>query len=150
MTLRELTENLDVNTPLYIGLVDSEKVVFEREHAYDVIPENLLNMEVGAFCSSYNRLYIRLYMHVKRNSRKGSFRELIDRIGEYECIDVYVVNCDGAKEKVYSNRTVFAISDEFDNYLVKRVNLHGSECGSKIEIVIEPREEEELGECGSK
>ena len=25
MTLRELTENIDVNTPLYIGMVDSKK-----------------------------------------------------------------------------------------------------------------------------
>lgn len=41
MTIRELTEKLDVNMPLYIGLVDSEKVVFRRKHASDVIPESL-------------------------------------------------------------------------------------------------------------
>ena len=91
-------------------------------------------MEVGRVFSIFNRLYI----YVKRNC---SFRELLDRIHGYEYIDVYVVNCDGTKEKVYSNRAVFVTNYEYDNYWVKKVSLHEVEWGDKIEIEIEPCEE---------
>lgn len=96
-------------------------------------------MEVGTFFPSYGILYI----EVKRNSRKGSFRELLNRLDSYDCIDVYVVNHDGTKEKVYSEQAVLRINEEYDDCLVKRISPHKSEWGDKIEIEIEPREEEE-------
>lgn len=139
MTIRELTENLDVNTPLYIGLADSEKVVFRRKHASDVIPENLLNMEVGSVFNEFNSLYI----YVQRNSRKGSFRELLNCLHGYEYIDVYVANRDSAKGNVYSGRVVFCTNYKYANCIVKKISLHQVEWGSKIEIEIEPCEEEE-------
>lgn len=139
MTIRELTENLDVNTPLYIGLANSEKVVFRRKHASDVIPENLLKMEVAIVFNEFNSMHI----HVKRNSRKGSFRELLNCLHDYEYIDVYVVNRDGAKEKVYSGRVALCTNYKYDDCLVKRISPHRSEWGDKTEIVIEPCEEED-------
>jgi hypothetical protein len=142
MTIRELTENLDVNTPLYIGLADSEKVVFRRKHASDVIPESLLNMEVGSVFNEFNSLYI----YVQRNSRKGSFRELLNYLHGYEYIDVYVANRDGAKGNVYSGRVVFCTNYKYANYIVKKISLHQVEWGSKIGIVIEPCEEEDTQE----
>lgn len=63
----------------------------------------------------------------------------------YVCIDVYVVNRDGTKEKVY-DQAVLHTSEEYDNYLVKRISPYRSEWGDKIEIVIEPREEEDTQE----
>jgi hypothetical protein len=137
MKLRELVNKIDNNIVLWIVRAPDTNVLFKRKHPFDVIPENVLCMEVGTFFPSYNRLYI----EVKRNSRKGSFRELLDRIHGYEYIDVYVVNCDGTKEKVYSNRAVFVTNYEYDNYWVKKVSLHEVEWGDKIEIEIEPCEE---------
>ena len=146
MKLRELTENLDVNTPLYIGPADSEKVVFRRKHASDVIPESLLCMEVGTFFAGYDRLHI----EVKRNSRKGSFRELLNCLSSYACIDVYVDTRDGTKEKVYSDRAVLCTSEEYDDCLVKRISPYRSEWGDKIEIEIEPCEEEKRNGRGKQ
>lgn len=99
-------------------------------------------MEVGTFFPSYNRMYI----EVKRNAGNGSFRELLNHLNNYDCIDVYVVNRDGAKEKVYSDQAVLRTNEEYDNYLVKRISPHESEWGDKIEIEIEPCEEEDAQE----
>ena len=137
MKLRELVNKIDNDTPLFIIWGPNAEAIFKREHDPDVIPENLLKMEVAIVFNEFNSLHI----HVKRNSRKGSFRELLDRIHGYEYIDVYVVNCDGTKEKVYSNRAVFVTNYEYDNYWVKKVSLHEVEWGDKIEIEIEPCEE---------
>lgn len=146
MKLRELVNKIDNYIYLFvIGGPDSEPL-FKRKHASDVIPENLLNMEVGSFFNEFNSLYI----YVRRNSRKGSFRELLNRLNGYEYIDVYVVNRDGAKEKVYSDRVVFCTDYEYDNYIVKKISLHKVEWGSKIEIEIEPCEEEDTQEEGQK
>ena len=134
MKLRELVNKTDNGIYLCIVGAEDNKTVFRKKHAYDVIPENLLDMEVGRVFSSFNRLYI----HVKRNC---SFRELLDTISGYEYIDVYVVNRDGAKEKVYSNRAAFFTNYKYDNYIVKKISLHEVGFGSKIEIVIEPCEE---------
>lgn len=134
MTLRELVEKIDNDIVLWIVMVPDTYVLFERKHAFDVIPKNLLNMEVGTFYPNYGRLYI----EVKRNYRKGSFRELLNHIHGYEYIDVYVVNCDGTKEKVYSDQAVLRTGSGYDNYLVKAIKPHESERGDKIEIVIEP------------
>lgn len=142
MKLRELVNKVDNDTVLWIVRVPDTNVLFKRKHAFDVIPENLLNMEVGTFFPSYGRLYI----EVKRNSRKGSFRELLNRLNGYDCIDVYVVNRDGTKEKVYSDQAVLRINEEYDNYLVKRISPHESEWGDKIEIEIEPCEEKDTQE----
>lgn len=77
MKLRELVEKIDNDIFLFIiGGSESEPepaLLFKRKHASDVIPENLLNMEVGSFFNEFNSLYI----YVRRNSRKGSFRELL-------------------------------------------------------------------------
>lgn len=143
MTLRELSNKIDDDIYLCIVEAENNKTVFRKERTYDVIPKDLMDMEVERFFSIFNRLYI----YVKRNC---SFRELLDRIHGYEYIDVYVVNCDGTKEKVYSNRAVFVTNYEYDNYLVKKVSLHEVEWGDKIEIEIEPCEEEDTQEEGQK
>lgn len=142
MKLRELVNKLDNDIYLFIIGGSNPKPLFKRKHASDVIPENLLNMEVGSLFNEFNSLYI----YVRRNSRKGSFRELLNRLNGYEYIDVYVVNRDGAKEKVYSDRVVFCTNYEYDNYIAKKISLHKVEWGSKIEIVIEPCEEEDTQE----
>lgn len=72
---------------------------------------------------------------------KGSFRELLNKMNGYEYINVYVVNHDGEKEKVYSHGIAFAISDEFDDYLVKKVSSQWIDWNAEIDIVIEPCEE---------
>lgn len=140
MTLREFVNKTDNDIFLCIVRSEDNKTVFRRKHAYDVIPENLLDMEVGAVFSSYHRLYI----HVKRNfyPLKCSFRELLNLINGYEYIDVYIDNRNGKKEKLYSDRIVFCTSAKYDNYLVQKVSLHKGEWKDKIEIVIEPCEEE--------
>lgn len=138
MILKELVNKIDNNIVLWIVRAPDTNVLFKRENASDVIPENLLRMEVGTFFAGYGRVHI----EVKRNSRKGSFRELLDHMNCYACIDVYVVNRDGTKEKVY-DQAVLHTSEEYDNYLVKRISPYRSEWGDKIEIEIEPCEEEE-------
>ena len=139
MKLRELVNKIDKDIVLWIVRDENKKTVFRKERTYDVIPKNLMDMEVGGVFSSFNRLYI----YVKRNC---SFRELLERIHGYEYIDVYVVNCDGTKEKVYSNRAVFVTNYKYDNYSVKKVSLHEVEWGDKLEIEIEPCEEEDTQE----
>lgn len=144
MKLKELVNKIDNDIVLWIVRGPDANVLFKRENASDVIPENLLRMEVGTFFPIYNRLYI----EVKRISRKGSFRELLNCLSSYACIDVYVDNRDGTKEKVYSERAVLCTNEEYDNYLVKRISPHRSEWGDKLEIEIEPvrREEEDTQE----
>lgn len=142
MKLRELVEKIDNDIVLWIVRETDTNVLFKRENVSDVIPEDLLYMEVGTFFPSCNGLDI----EVKRNSRKGSFRELLNCLHDYECIDVYVVNHDGTKEKVYSGRVALCTSEEYDNYLVKRISPYKSEWGDKIEIVIEPCEEKDTQE----
>lgn len=142
MKLRELVNKIDNDIVLWIVREPDTNVLFKRKHPFDVIPEDLLCMEVGTFFSSCNGLDI----EVKRNSRKGSFRELLNRLNSYECIDVYVVNHDGTKEKVYSEQAVLRTNEEYDNYSVKRISPQKSEWGDKIEIEIEPCEEEDTQE----
>lgn len=144
MKLRELVEKIDNDIFLFIigGSEPEPELLFKRKHASDVIPENLLNMEVGSFFNEFNSLYI----YVRRNSRKGSFRELLNCLHGYEYIDVYVANRDGAKGNVYSDRVVFCTNYEYDDYIVKKISLHKVEWGSKIEMVIEPCEEEDTQE----
>jgi hypothetical protein len=137
MKLRELVNKIDNDIVLWIVRAPDTNVLFKRKHPFDVIPENVLCMEVGTFFPSYNRMYI----EVKRNAGNGSFRELLNHLNNYDCIDVYVVNRDGAKEKVYSDQAVLRTNEEYDNYLVKRISPHESEWGDKIEIEIEPCEE---------
>lgn len=139
MKLRELVNKVDNDIVLWIVRVPDTNVLFKRKHAFDVIPEDLLDMEVGTFFPSYGRLYI----EVKRNSRKGSFRKFLNRLNGYDCIDVYVDNRDGTKEKVYSDQAVLRTDEEYDNYLVKGISPHESEWGDKLEIEIEPCEKEE-------
>lgn len=140
MKLRELVNKTDNDIVLWIVIAPDTNVLFKRKHPFDVIPENVLCMEVGTFFPSYGRLYI----EVKRNFRKGSFRELLNHLNGYDCIDVYVVNRDGTKEKVYSDQAVLRTNEEYDNYLVKRISPYRSEWGDKIEI--EPCEEEDTQE----
>ena len=139
MKLKELVNKIDNDIVLWIVRDEDNKTVFRKERTYDVIPKDLMDMEVGRVFSIFNRLYI----YVKRNC---SFRELLDRIHGYEYIDVYVVNRDGTKEKVYSEKAVLCTNEEYDNYLVKRISPYRSEWGDKIEIEIEPCEEEDTQE----
>lgn len=78
----------------------------------------------------------------------------IEKIIEVRTYDNYVIaildtDCWGCKrkgEKVYSDRVVFCTNYEYDNYIAKKISLHKVEWGSKIEIVIEPCEEEDTQE----
>lgn len=108
MKLRELVNKIDNDIVLWIVRDEDNKTVFRKERTYDVIPKDLMDMEVGGVFSSFNRLYI----YVKRNC---SFRELLDRIHGYEYIDVYVVNCDGTKEneKFFVGDKVFSLNFGF-------------------------------------
>ena len=142
MKLKELVNKIDNDIVLWIVRAPDNNVLFKRKHPFDVIPENVLCMEVGTFFPCYGRLYI----EVKRNAGKGSFRGLLNRLNGYDCIDVYVVNRDGTKEKVYSEQAVLRINEEYDDCLVKRISPHKSEWGDKIEIEIEPCEEEDTQE----
>lgn len=142
MKLKELVNKIDNDTPLFIIWGPNAEAIFKREHDPDVIPENLLKMEVAIVFNEFNSIHI----HVKRNSRKGSFRELLNCLSSYACIDVYVDNRDGTKEKVYSERAVLCTNEEYDNYLVKRISPYRSEWGDKMEIVIEPCEDEDTQE----
>lgn len=146
MKLKELVNKIDNNIVLWIVRAPDTNVLFKRENASDVIPESLLCMEVGTFFPSCNGLDI----EVKRDSRKGSFRELLNRLNNYDCIDVYVVKRDGTKEKVYSDQAVLRTSEEYDDCLVKRISPYRSEWGDKIEIEIEPREEEKRNGRGKQ
>lgn len=138
MKLRELVNKIDNDTTLFIIWGPNAEAIFKREHDPNVIPENLLKMEVAIVFNEFNSLHI----HVQRSSRKGSFRELLNYLHDYEYIDVYVVNCDGAKERVYSGRVALCTNYKYDNYLVKRISPYRSEWGDKLEIEIEPREED--------
>lgn len=150
MKLRELVNKIDNNIVLWIVRAPDTNVLFKRENASDVIPKNLLGMEVGTFFPGYGRLHI----EVKRNSKKGSFRELLNcldsRDYSYGCIETCVVKRDGTKEKVYSDRYALRIGEKYDNYLVKRIIPYRSEWGDKIEIEIEPCEEKDAQEDGQK
>lgn len=139
MKLKELSNKIDNNTYFCIVEAENNKTVFRKKHDYDVVPKDLLDGEVEAFFSNFRGLNI----HVKRKSNplKGSFRELLDKMNGYEYINVYVVNHDGEKEKVYSHGIAFAISDEFDDYLVKKVSSQWIDWNAEIDIVIEPCEE---------
>lgn len=139
MKLKELVNKIDNDTPLFIIWGPNAEAIFKREHDPDVIPENLLKMEVAIVFNEFNSMHI----HVKRNSRKGSFRELLNCLHGYEYIDVYVANRDSAKGNVYSGRVVFCTNYKYANCIVKKISLHQVEWGSKIEIEIEPCEEEE-------
>lgn len=144
MKLRELSNKIDNNTYFCIVEAENNKTVFRKKHDYDVVPKDLLDGEVEAFFSNFRGLNI----HVKRKSNplKGSFRELLDKMNGYEYINVYVVNHDGEKEKVYSEQAVLRTNEEYDNYSVKRISPQKSEWGDKIEIEIEPCEEEDTQE----
>lgn len=80
-----------------------------------------------------------------KNGVKPLWSSEIDPLNCYACIDVYVVNRDGTKEKVY-DQAVLRTNEEYDNYLVKRISPHEFECGNKIEIEIEQCEEESTQE----
>lgn len=144
MKLRELVNKIDNDIVLWIVRAPGTNVLFKRENASDVIPENLLCMEVGMFFPGYSSS--RLHIEVKRNSRKGSLGELLNCLNSCECIDVYVVNRDGTREKVCSEQAVLRTSEEYDDCLVKRISPYMSEWGDKIEIEIEPCEEEDTQE----
>lgn len=49
MKLRELVEKIDNDIVLWIVRAPDTNILFKRENASDVIPENLLCMEVGTF-----------------------------------------------------------------------------------------------------
>lgn len=138
MTLGELAGKIDNDIDFYVIRPSDAKVVFRRKHASDVIPENLLNTEVGAVLPCRSTLYI----YIKRSFNDCNFRELLNHINNYEHIDVYVAYRDGTKEKIYSDREIWRIDEEYDNYSVKRMSLHKSKWGDPIiDIAIEPCEE---------
>lgn len=137
MTLRELTENLDVNTPLYIGLVESEKVLFKRKCAADVIPENLLGAEVVTIVTCRQEA---MYIFVRSAFKRHSLGELLSHIAMNERVDVWIIHRDGTKEQVYSDWPVCLIDKEYDNYSVKQISTYKSKWNYPIiDIVIEPK-----------
>ena len=145
MTLRELTENLDVNTPLYIGLVDSEKVLFKRKCAADVIPENLLGAKVVTIVTCRQEA---MYIFVRSVFKRHSLGELLSHIAMDERFDVWIIHPDGTKEQVYSEWPVGLLDKIYDGYMVKEVSTYKSKKWGcpVISIVIEPCEEGLRGE----
>lgn len=145
MTLRELTENLDVNTPLYIGPADSEKVVFIRKHASDVIPEPLLEAEIVTIVSCRQEA---MYIFVRSAFKRRSLGDLLSHIAVNERVDVWIIHHDGTKEQVYSDWTVGLLDKKYDGYMVKEVSTYKSKKWGYpvISIVIEPCEEGLRGE----
>lgn len=145
MTIRELTENLDVNTPLYIGPADSEKVVFRKKHASDVIPESLLGAEIVTIVTCRKEA---MYIFVRSAFKRHSLGELLSHIAVNERVDVWIIHRDGTKEQVYSDRSVCLIDKEYDNYSVKQIGTYKSKKWGYpvISIVIEPCEEGLRGE----
>lgn len=140
MTLRELTENLYVNAPLYIGLVDSEKVLFKRKCAADVIPGNLLGTEVVTIVTCRQKA---MYIFVRSAFKRRSLGELLSHIAVNERVDVWIIHRNGTKEQVYSDWPVCLIDKEYDNYAVKQISTYKSKWNYPIiDIVIEPEGEQ--------
>lgn len=140
MKLRELTENLDVNTPLYIGLADSEKVVFRRKHASDVIQESLLEAEIATIVTCRKEA---MYIFVRSVFKRRSLGELLSHIAMNERVDVWIIHRDGTKEQVYSDWPVCLLDKEYDNYSVKQISTYKSKWSYPIiHIVIEPEGEQ--------
>lgn len=140
MTLRELVEKLDANTPLYIDSADSKKVVFRGEHASDVIPENLLGAEVVTIVSSHKKA---MYIFVRSAFKRHSLGELLSHIAMNERVDVWIIHRDGTKEQVYSDCPVCLIDKEYDNYSAKQISTYKSKWNYPIiDIVIEPEWEQ--------
>lgn len=106
-----------------------------RSSASDVIPDYLLKTEVNTIVSNVDNMYI----FVKSRFNKCSFRDLIKHLNVGERIDVWEINGDGTKKKVYSDRAIYIIDRKYDDYLVKQVSMHKSKWKySIIDIVIEP------------
>lgn len=140
MKLRELTENLDVNTPLYIGPADSEKVVFRRKHASDVIPESLLEAEIATIVTCHKEA---MYIFMRSAFKRRSLGELLSHIAMNERVDVWIIHRDGTKEQVYSDWPVCLLDKEYDNYSVKQISTYKSKWNYPIiDIVIEPEGEQ--------
>lgn len=140
MTIRELTENLDVNTPIYIGLADSEKVLFRRKHASDVIPESLLEAEIVTIVSYREET---MYIFVRSSFKRHSLGELLSHIAMNERADVWIIHRDGTKEQVYFDRPVCLLDKKYDNYSVKQISTYESKWNYPIiDIVIEPEGEQ--------
>lgn len=59
---------------------------------------------------------------------------------------MYVANRDGTREKVCSDQAVLRTNEEYDDCLVKRISPYRCEWCDKIEIEIEPCEEEDTQE----
>lgn len=136
MKLRELTENLDVNTPLYIGPADSKRVVFRRKHDSDVIPDSLLEEEIVTIVTCRKEA---LYIFVRSSFKRRSLGELLSHIAMNEHVDVWIIHRDGTKEQVYSDLPVCLIDKEYDNYSVKKISMYKSKWNYPIiDIVIEP------------
>lgn len=136
MKLRELTENLDVNTPLCIGSADSKKVVFRRKHASDVIPDSLLEAEIVTIVTCRQKA---MYIFVRSAFKRHSLGKLLSHIAMNERVDVWTIHSDGTKEQVYSDWPVCLLDKEYDNYSVKQISTYKSKWNYPIiDIVIEP------------
>lgn len=135
MTLKEFVNKLDANIVVYVIKSGCSRPLFKREYASDAIPDYLSEAEVNAIYFDVNQMQI----FVKSRFNKCSFRDLISRLNAGARIDVWVINCDGTKEKVYSDFAVYCVGKKYDDYLVKQVNTHKSKWKyAVIDIVIEP------------
>lgn len=101
MKLRELVEKIDNDIVLWIVRAPDTDVLFKRETASDVIPENLLCMEVGTFFPGYGRLHI----EVKRNSKKIAFEN---------CLTVSIVT-------LVSTYTSITVTAQKKRYILKKL-----------------------------
>ena len=128
-----------MNTPLYIGLFDSEKVLFKRKCAADVIPESLLEAEIVTIVTCRKEA---MYIFVRRAFKRNSLGELLSHIAMNERVDVWIIHSDGTKEQVYSDRAACLLDKKYDNYSVKQISTYKSKLYYPIiDIVIEPEEE---------
>lgn len=139
MTLGELAGKIDVNIPLYIGALETGEIVFTRKHVYDVIPEDLLRLEIETIQTIFPRKNEAMYITVRTrlSIKKLRLGELLNYIGNDEHVDVSTIDSDGTKEKVYSDFEAYIIDEEYDDYLVKEVKVYKSKYGyAVIDIVI--------------
>ena len=133
MLLRELVQKIDKDILLRIMKSPSCEIVFRRENSSDIIPDELLDMEVKSIFEEWGTLYI----YVRKNTKNGSFGEFLNSLNLYDCIDVRIVNHSGKLEKELLANSVCS-SYKYGDYLLRKVCINDNGCRSRMSVEIEP------------
>lgn len=132
MLLRELVQKIDNDILLRVMKSPSCEIMFRRENASDIIPDELLDMEVKSIFEEWGTLYI----YVRKNTKKGSFGEFLSSLNLYDCIDVRIVNHSGKLEKELLANSVCS-SYEYGDYLLRKVGINDDGRDSRLSVEIE-------------